>query len=115
MKRTLYQQNYPEGTTFDLPDTPEGESLETKLERMIANKEPIQSEGSAGLLFTERKDGVLPSYNIKTDRWIHAIDASDKLSRQRIAQRETPIIEMKKSEGNDGGAEPTQGGTSTTE
>ena len=116
MKKGMYKQNIPEQTGFNLPALEEGESIETKLERMIANKEPISGEGNVELLFTERKDGVLPSYNIKTDRWLHAIDATDALSRQKAAQRETKIVELKKPEGGEiSAAEPTQGGTSTTE
>lgn len=119
MKQGMYKQNIPEETGFMTKQLDEGESIETKLERMIANKEPISGEGNVQLLFTERKDGVLPSYNIKTDRWLHAIEATDALSRQKVAQREAKIVDIKKpteDKGGDvGGAEPTQGKTSTTE
>lgn len=120
MKRGMYQQNIPQETGFNLPQLEEGESIETKLERMIANKEPITGEGNVELIFTERKEGVLPSYNIKTDRWLHAIDATDALSRQKLAQREAKIVDMKKPEGGEkggevGGTESTQGGVNTTE
>lgn len=117
MKTTMYNQNVPESTGFDTGELTEGESIEVKLERMIANKEPLQGDGGgAGLLFTERKDGVNPSYNIRTDRWIHAIDATDKLSQQRVAQREAKVIPMSKSKEDEiGGTEPTQGKVNTTE
>lgn len=117
MKNTMYNQNVPESTGFDTGELTEGESIEVKLERMIANKEPLNGEGSgSGLLFTERKDGVNPSYNIRTDRWVHVIEATDKMSAQRIAQREAKVIPMSKSKEDEiGGTEPTQGKVNTTE
>ena len=54
------------------------ESLEHKIKRILNNKEPIKD--GAPLIYTERKDGVLPSYKINTDIWEHAIDAMDKVT-----------------------------------
>lgn len=45
----------------------EGERIEDKMRRVIDNKEPI-SDG-APIIYTERKLGVMPAYNIRTDRW----------------------------------------------
>ena len=42
----------------------EGETIETKVERIVSTNEPI-SDG-APLIYTERKDGILAAYNIKT-------------------------------------------------
>lgn len=64
----------------------EGETIEMKVERMVANKEPI-SDG-APEIFTERKDGVLSAYNIRTDRFELACEAMDSITRGRIAQRD---------------------------
>lgn len=54
----------------------EGETIEKKVERIVQNKEPITD--GAPLIFTEKKDGVLPAYDIRTDRFDIAIDAMDK-------------------------------------
>ena len=43
----------------------EGESIESKVERIVTNNEPI-SDG-APLIYTDRKEGVLPQYDIRTD------------------------------------------------
>lgn len=64
----------------------EGETIETKVSRIINEKAPI--EDGAPIIFTERTDGVLPSYNIRTDRWDVAIDAMDKVNKAKIAKRE---------------------------
>lgn len=45
----------------------EGERIEDKCRRLVDNKEPIND--GAPIIFTERKDGVMPAYDIRTDRW----------------------------------------------
>lgn len=81
------------------------ETIEDKVRRLLNNKEPITD--GAPLIFTDRKEGVKPSYNIRTDRWEVAVDGMDTVSRAHIARREErgKVIEMKK----DGGPEPIQG------
>lgn len=64
----------------------EGETIETKVSRIINEKAPI--EDGAPIIFTERADGVLPAYDIRTDRWDIAIDAMDKVNKMKIAKRE---------------------------
>ena len=43
----------------------EGETIEQKVNSIVNNNEPI-TDGSP-IIFTERKDGVLPEYDIRTD------------------------------------------------
>lgn len=85
-----------------------GESLEKKVARILSNNEPITD--GAPTIYTERKAGVQPSYNIRTDRFEVAVEAMDGISRQHVAKREerAKVIEMKQ-ENKDGGAEPIQG------
>lgn len=64
----------------------EGETIETKVSRIINEKAPI--EDGAPIIFTDRADGVLPAYDIRTDRWDIAIDAMDKVNKAKIAKRE---------------------------
>lgn len=66
-------------------DSIEGESIELKIERLIENNEPISD--SAPIIYTERKDGVLPQYDVRTDRFELAIDAMDKVSSSHVARR----------------------------
>lgn len=83
----------------------EGESIETKVSRIINEKAPI--EDGAPIIFTERTDGVLPAYDIRTDRWDLAVDAMDKVNKAKIAKREEFL------NGNKGADVPnkTEGGT----
>ena len=47
--------------------TYEGEDIETKVKRITENNEPI-SDG-APVTYTEKKDGVRPEFDIRTDKW----------------------------------------------
>ncbi|NMA66396.1 MAG: hypothetical protein GX957_09185 [Clostridiaceae bacterium] len=79
-------------TGLSINNSVEGESIENKIERLIENNEPISD--SAPIIYTERKDGVLPQYDIRTDRFELAIDAMDKVSRSHVAKR----VEMYKKD-----------------
>lgn len=62
----------------------QGETIEAKVQRVVINKEPI--EDGAPIIYTEKKDGVLPQYNIRTDKWEIAQSAMDLAQQQRIAK-----------------------------
>ena len=64
----------------------EGEPIELKIERIVSNKEPITD--GAPSIFTERKEGVISAYNIRTDRWEIASEAMDKVSGSVQAKRD---------------------------
>lgn len=84
MKKTRY--SIKNVTNFNITDVCyEGESIENKVNRILINKEPITD--GAPLIYTNRKDGVLPGYNIRTDRFDVAIDAMDKVAKSKLAKR----------------------------
>ena len=56
-------------------ETFEGESIEEKVQKLIENNEPITD--GAPIIYTEKKDGVLPQYDIRTDKWDIAQSAMD--------------------------------------
>lgn len=64
----------------------EGQTIEQKVERMQNNGESEQ--GGAELIYTERKDGIVPAYDIRTDRFETAIEAMTKSSASERAKRE---------------------------
>lgn len=65
----------------------EGESIETKCARILQNKEPITD--TAPIIYTAKEDGVLPAYNIRTDRFDIAMDAYDKITRSSAKKEQT--------------------------
>lgn len=63
-----------------------GETIESKIRRILNNKEPITD--TAPVVYTDRKDGVKPEYDIRTDRWELAVEAHDYIDRANKAKRE---------------------------
>lgn len=63
----------------------EGELIEEKVKRLVEEKAPIND--GAPIIFTERKDGVLPAYDIRTDRWNIAQEAMEKNMKAVSAKR----------------------------
>lgn len=88
----MIKQRISRFTGFDVNESIEGESIEQKMERVIENNEPITD--SAPIIYTEREHGVLPEYDIRTDRFEIAIDAMDKVSATHYAKR----VEMYKKD-----------------
>lgn len=70
-------------------ETYEGERIETKCARITENNEPI-SDG-AEIIYTEKKDGVRPEFNIRTDKWDIALEAMDTVQRNRIAKAQDAL------------------------
>ena len=111
----MYKKNKMSATSMMINKSIEGETIEQKMERIINNNEPITD--GAPIIFTERKDGVNPSHDIRTDRFEIAVEAMDKVSGSYKAKREQKHQERKeildefheKTGKKDGGAEPTQG------
>lgn len=81
-------------TSLESEEREEGETIEMKMERVLNNGEAIKD--GAPIIYTKRSDGVLPQYDIRTDRFEIAVDAMDKVNASRLAQREsTPVIDLK--------------------
>lgn len=71
----------PIKTNYEFQD---GESIETKVKRITENNEPITD--GAPIIYTNRDDGVLPAYNIRTDRWEIAQQAMDSINQANLAK-----------------------------
>ena len=61
-----------------------GESIENKVRRITENNEPITD--GAPIIYSKREDGVLPAYNIRTDRWDIAQEAMDAVNQANLAK-----------------------------
>jgi hypothetical protein len=92
----MYTRNKAQATTLKVNKTYQGERLEEKIQRIVNNKEPITD--GAPIIYTERKEGVQPEHNIRTDRFEIAIDAMDAVS--KTYNKEFPMNKHnKKTEG----------------
>lgn len=92
--------------TFTINETVEGETIETKVERIVSNREPITD--GAPLYFTERKDGVRPEFDIRTDKWQIAQRAMDMKSNGQVRESEERDQQTQQA------VEPSQGGDGDT-
>lgn len=87
----MYTQNKPQKTSLYINTAKTGEYIEQKIRRILNNKEPIKD--SAPRVFTERKDGVLPEYDIRADKWEAAVTLTSAIQRSHIDKREERIGE----------------------
>lgn len=66
--------------------TYQAEPREVKLRKIINGESSNMEDGVFPTIYTEKKDGVLPEYDIRTDRFEVAIDAVDKIN-QAVANQ----------------------------
>lgn len=64
----------------------EGETIEQKLARIKASKQPIK-DGIKPIIYTPRADGVHPAYNIRTNKMEVALQAKAAVDKARAAKR----------------------------
>lgn len=77
----MYKYKKATPTSLKINNSYPGERIEKKMQRVLNNKETIKD--GAPLIYTERKYGVRPEMDIRTDKWEIAAGAMDKLNRER--------------------------------
>lgn len=108
----MYKQNKIQRTSISINESDEGATIEHKIERIINNKEPITD--GAPIIYTERNEGVLAAYNIRSDRFEIALDGIDKIQKSYQARSENKAkMEVIRNE-KDSGAESTGGNNANT-
>lgn len=80
--KTVHRKNIHAPITDDV--IREGETMHEKIRRIMIDKEPITD--GAPIIFTEKKDGVRPEFDIRTDKWDIAQNAMDKVAAAKIAK-----------------------------
>lgn len=81
-----YKQNKPSQTKIFRNTAKQGESIEQKLARIKASKQPIK-DGIKPIIYTSRADGVHPAYNIRTNKMEVALEAKSMVDKARVAKR----------------------------
>ena len=92
-------------TSIKRNEATSGETIEEQVRRYMSNNEPITG-GMKNLTYTERKDGVLPGYNIRTDRWEIALDGMNAVEKSNAAKRD--MIQKAEDEANSQSAQGTE-------
>lgn len=64
----------------------QAEPREVKLRKIISGESSNMEDGVFPTIYTEKKDGVQPEYDIRTDRFEVAIDAIDKINQSIASQ-----------------------------
>lgn len=66
--------------------TYQAEPREVKLRKIISGEASNMEDGVFPTIYTEKKDGVQPEFDIRTDRFEIAIDAMDKINQSAANQ-----------------------------
>ena len=102
-----YRKVYYPKSSLTSVDTVDGETIERKVERIVHNGDKITD--GAPLNYTEKKDGVVAGYNIRTDRFEVAAEAMDAVHRSAEASsKEKAKMKVVKDDG-DGKPESIEG------
>lgn len=78
-------------TALRVNNSTEGETIENKVERIMTNNEPITDQ--APVIYTERKHGVMPEFDIRTDRFDLALEATGHIAKSAVIKRMKAIAE----------------------
>lgn len=73
-------------TSIAINQSKEGETMETKMEKILSQKEPIKDK--APIIWTPKDEGVRPEFDIRTDRWEMAQKAMDLATKSGKAKRQ---------------------------
>lgn len=88
--------------------TYQAEPREVKLRKIINGESNDMEDGVFPTIYTEKKDGVQPEFDIRTDRFEVAIDAIDKINQSVANQvaKSKGETEAVKDFGTDGKTDP---------
>lgn len=82
IKKTKYRRS-----VLEINSTTEGETIETKMEKIL-NKDSIENiEAEKPLEYTRAEYGVVAETDIRSDRFDMAIDATDKVTKAELTRR----------------------------
>lgn len=88
----MYKVYKNKPTSLIVNNSVEGETIEQKVARALHNGEGI--EDSVQVIYTERKNGVMPEYNPRADKWEIAVEAMDKISKDNLTKRKNNIVKF---------------------
>ena len=76
----------------------DGQTIETQIARAMSVNEPI--DNSSPMQFTKRADGVLPDFDIRTDKWQIAQNAMTAVADKIRQNRTKKLQDLTKSNEN---------------
>lgn len=98
----MYKNKYRPTTSLTVNESVQGESIETKIERLMTNGD--ENTDSKELIFTRAEDGVIPAFDIRHDWWDQAYEETtimaeknNELDAKRLEKRKE-ILKAKAEE-----------------
>lgn len=91
----MYKKAVFPQTTITRTDSTQGETIEQKLRRIKANKEPMTD--GAPMIYTDASEGVREGTDIREDKFDKLVAANDKSSRNAVNRRKTLLEELNKT------------------
>lgn len=82
MKKAIYRKGWIKEPNLAY----QAEPREVKLRKIINGESSNMEDGVFPTIYTEKKDGVQPEYDIRTDRFEVAIDAIDKINQSMASK-----------------------------
>lgn len=73
-------------SSIRLNETYKAEPREVKLRRILAGESSDLEDNVFPIVYTNRDDGVMPAYDIRTDRFEVALEAVDKIGKAEAAK-----------------------------
>lgn len=80
----------------------EGETIEEKIERLMTTEGAVAADMDAAPIYTEKKNGVMPEYNVRSDKWDIALEAMDEVNMAKRTQSQNNA-NSNNAEGNNSG------------
>lgn len=80
-----YGMKFPKSRIIRDNATTEGLSIEEEMLKAKEGKEPLKA--TVKVTYNDRKDGVLPQHDIRTDRWKIAQEQTTKVHKSEAAKR----------------------------
>lgn len=77
----------------------DGVTIEDNVAKMLAGKERVEITRMP--IYTKKSDGVLPQYNIRTDRFQMAQDVMDYATKTVIAKRDEYLKTLEEQKGKE--------------
>ncbi|MBB5441064.1 hypothetical protein HDC92_004768 [Pedobacter sp. AK017] len=96
----MYRKKIRSTTSLTVNESVEGESIETRIERLMANGD--ENPETKELIFTRKEDGVIGGFDIRHDYWDEAYEKASEMAikdnemdAQRLERRKQTIQEQK--------------------
>jgi hypothetical protein len=103
----MYNNAISSNGTLHVNQSQTGQTIESQIINAQTKGEKL--EGNSVLQYSERREGVKPQFDIRTDRFDVALDGFTKIEKSQYAKRQAKLEIVKDEEGNNSnGTNPSE-------